>query len=165
MKKVIVEKPFGNFAVRATAQIPDELVDSLLALGALYVFERTPASRAEADVFAPMLGWEKGKKGGWIRPKTFTRADVKFDAALATKVAQAFKGDAKVPDTEDEVITFDNVVVEEHVIGEKAVPRKQAMALLAKATPAMLVALGVKDDMSYEDKVETAHKFLRSLRS
>lgn len=65
---------FGNFRWDAIAEIPESLVPTLCALGALQVAQRTPSSNAEKA----LAGYEK-------RPAGFKRDSIDFsDAAAAT---------------------------------------------------------------------------------
>lgn len=102
MKKLTITKDFGNFDVQATVEVSDIQAETLISLGALYIFERQPSSGVEQKVFGPMLGWSKGQRGTSLkRPQGFKRNSVPFSKELAQKIADAYsRTPGKLGDTE-----------------------------------------------------------------
>jgi len=127
MKKLTITKDFGNFDVQATVEVSDIQAETLISLGALYIFERQPSSGVEQKVFGPMLGWSKGQRGTSLkRPQGFKRNSVPFSKELAQKIAEAYGNTpGKLGDTE---LKFTVTSIVEHVAGNDA-PTKEGLAL------------------------------------
>lgn len=91
MKTLQFSKTFGQFALTVEAEVDEQQLLDLAKLGALYLFERSPSSQVEQDVFAPMLGWAKGERGtSYKRPEKFQRGKVEFTPELAEKVKAVY---------------------------------------------------------------------------
>lgn len=170
--KVQITKTFGNFNVVASAQvdvpeISTPLVKELVGVGLLYIFERNPSTQVEQEVFAPMLGWELNEKGtSYKRPTGFNRNSVAYSKELSGQIKVAYESNpGKLKVGEDTYkVTFTVESITEHESGGD-VSRKMATEMEAKLDAGMELALGIKEDDSYDVRVEKCHKFLSSLRS
>ena len=114
---MIITKTFGNFEVSAVVEFDGEQTleatgYALAQLGALYVFERSVSSNAEAQVFGTHLGWAFNKKYGRKRPAGFQRSSVPFSAELAEQLVEAFTTSVSLPATEG--VRFSGVQVTEN---------------------------------------------------
>lgn len=168
--KITITKDFGNFDVTAFAEVQIDsatpLVEELVGKGLLYVFERTPSTAVEQKVFAPMLGWEMGERGtSYKRPEGFKRNSVPYSKELGEDIAAAYNtspGKIKVGGT-DYSVKFTVTNITEHESGGDT-SRKMATEMEGKLDAGMRLALGIKEDDSYDVRVEKCHKFLASLR-
>lgn len=157
-----ISKVFGQFAVNAQAWIPDEQIQKLVELGALYLFERQPSTAVEQKVFGPLLGWELTKGGkSYKRPTGFNRNKVEFSADLAAKVQAAYEATpAKIDSTTS--LPFKITSIVQHVV-EETNTRKMAeafitQALAGPAKESLNVMLGLTPTATYADQVEKAHQ-------
>jgi hypothetical protein len=123
MKKLTITKDFGNFDVTATVEVSDIQAETLISLGALYIFERQPSSGVEQKVFGPMLGWSKGQRGTSLkRPQGFKRNSVPFSKELAQKIAEAYgTTPGKLGDTE---LKFTVTSCVEHIGGTETATKE-----------------------------------------
>jgi len=118
--KLQITKTFGNFHVTATCEPSEAQVKDLASLGALYLFERTPSTQVEQQVFAPMLGWSKGERGtSYKRPADFKRNSVPFTDDVAEEIKHVYETtDGKIG--EGNAVSFNVTSVVKHEGGETA---------------------------------------------
>lgn len=154
---ITVSWPFGNFEVSAQADIAltepvNALTKSILEKGFLQLLQRVPASKAEKA----LAGYEK-------RPEGFKRDSIPWSDDNALKLIEAFGTEVEVEKATDKapavVLPFTITNVVEHEGGEAGTSRKRAteMAAQVMAEPALKLALGLKEDATVEEVVESCH--------
>lgn len=99
---MIITKTFGSFQIEAEVEFNglqslEAVGYELASLGALYLFERSVSSNAEAKVFGELLEWEKNKTGGRKRPAGFNRSSVPYDGVVSENLRLAFTTSVELP--------------------------------------------------------------------
>lgn len=112
-----ISKTFGNFEISSLVEFDglqtlEAAGSELASLGALYLFERSVSSNAEAKVFGFILNWELNKSGGRKRPAGFNRSSVAFSKAIADSLQLAFTTNVSLPS--GEVVKFHGIEVTEN---------------------------------------------------
>ena len=112
-----ISKTFGNYEVSAKVEFDglqtlEAAGRELASLGALYLFERSVSSNAEAKVFGFILGWELNKSGGRKRPAGFNRSSVPYSTSIADSLKLAFTTSVILPSSE--MVKFHGVSVTEN---------------------------------------------------
>ena len=112
-----INKTFGNFEISALVSFEGEeglksVGFELASLGALYLFERSVSSNAEAKVFGFLLDWELNKTGGRKRPAGFNRSSVEFNEQVAGSLALAFTSSVTLPSGKE--VRFHGIEVTEN---------------------------------------------------
>jgi hypothetical protein len=171
MKKLTITKDFGNFDVTATTEVTDVQAETLISLGALYIFERQPSSGVEQKVFGPMLGWSAGKRGTSLkRPQGFKRNSVPFSKELAQKIAEAYgRTPGKLGDTE---LKFTVTSCVEHIGGTETATKEgialweQVQGLPEDEFNGACVKLGIDPEDYDDDKgIAACMAHLRKLKA
>ena len=127
-----INKTFGNFEISALVSFEGqdglELVGlELASLGALYIFERSVSSNAEAKVFGFLLDWELNKTGGRKRPAGFNRSSVEFNEQVAGSLALAFTTSVTLPSGKE--VRFHGITVTEN-LGSSVEASKELLAFV-----------------------------------
>lgn len=156
MKKLTITKDFGNFDVTAVTEVTDIQAETLISLGALYIFERQPSSGVEQKVFGPRLGWSKGKRGNsFKRPTGFKRNSEPYSKELADAIAGAYNSTpGKLGETE---LKFTITSIVEHVGGTETATKEgialweQVQALPEGEFGGVMKNLGLDED-DYDDE-------------
>ena len=113
-----ISKSFGNFEIGALVSFDGEdglkaVGLELASLGALYLFERSVSSNAEAQVFGNLLGWERNKKDGFKRPAGFNRSSVEYSEKIAKALEFEFAVSVNLPS--GKAVRFHGISVSENL--------------------------------------------------
>ncbi len=166
--KVNITKTFGQFAVAASTEISDAQAQKLIALGALYIFERQPSSAVEQKVFGPMLDWEQTERGTYKRPAKFERGSVAYAKDVAEDIKATYNATpGKLGDGDE--IKFNVTSITQHEIGEGASAMVRATtfvdALMGDAAQATqmrglfkMLGMAGADDASRDSLIAFAHE-------
>jgi len=127
-----INKTFGNFEITSLVAFEGEQTleaagRELASLGALYLFERSVSSNAEAQVFGNLLGWEKNKKEGFKRPAGFNRSSVDYSVSIAESLKFEFTTSVELPSGQS--VRFHGVTVTENT-GSNPADTKELLALV-----------------------------------
>ena len=144
-----ISKSFGNFEIGALVSFDGEdglkaVGLELASLGALYLFERSVSSNAEAQVFGNLLGWERNKKDGFKRPAGFNRSSVEYSEKIAKALEFEFAVSVNLPS--GKAVRFHGISVSEN-LGSSVEASKELLAFVKDF-----------DALSFEKKTTASEK-------
>jgi hypothetical protein len=126
--KTTINQIYGNFDLKVEVEYEEKDVPTLIALGALQVMQRVPASTADKKIDGK--NWVKGKKEGTLlKPEKWSRTtNIPFTPETAKAIQDGAMG-TTVSIAEDVALPFKVVSVTEHESGD-ASPMKRATAFV-----------------------------------